>query len=58
VAFVHLVKLYKTAHHNLTLNILEQGYDVNPCPCFVAAVAVERIWHDLIVVIKRKKEVI
>jgi hypothetical protein len=57
VAFVDLVKAYETAKHNLTLNILERN-GANPCPCFVAAVAVERICHVLIVVIKRKKEVL
>jgi hypothetical protein len=52
VAFVDLVKAYNIANHGLLLDILEH---YSTPPCFVAAMG--RIYCDLIVVLKIKKEV-
>jgi hypothetical protein len=53
VGFVDLVKAYNTANHDLLLNILKQ---YGAPPRFVAAI--ERIYQDLIVVLKIEKEVV
>ncbi len=53
VAFVNLVKAYDMANHNLLLDLLE-GYGFPPR--FVSAI--ERIYQDLVVVLKIEKEVV
>jgi hypothetical protein len=53
VAFVNLVKAYDTANHNLLLDLLDQ---YGALPRFVSAI--ERIYQDLLVVLKIEKEVI
>jgi hypothetical protein len=52
VGFVHLVKAYDTANHDLLVNILEQ-YGAPP----QFAAAIERIYKDLVEVLKIEKEV-
>ena len=52
VGFVDLVKAYDTANHDLLFDILER-YDAPPW--FV--LAIERIYKDLVVVLKIEKEV-
>jgi hypothetical protein len=53
VAFVDLVKAYDTANHDLLLDILKK---YGAPPRFVSAV--QRIYQDLVVVLKIKKEVV
>jgi hypothetical protein len=51
VAFVDLVKAYDTANHELLLTLLEK---YGAPPLFVSAV--ERMYQDLVVVLKIEKE--
>ena len=53
VAFVDLVKAYATANHDLLLDILKR---YRTPPQFVAAI--DRIYQDLVVVLKIEKEVV
>jgi hypothetical protein len=53
VTFVDLVKAYEMAIHNLLLDLLEQ---YRAPPKFVSAI--ERIYQDLVVVLKIEKEVV
>ncbi len=53
VAFDDLVKAYDMANHDLLLNILER-YGAPPR----TVAAIDRIYQDLVVVLKIKKEVV
>ncbi len=53
VAFIDLVKAYDTANHDLLLDILKR---YGAPPQFVAAI--DRIYQDLVVVLKIKKDVV